>query len=107
MRGRKKDARDVVLEKVEGAHRGLVQLAGNIARKLAIKNGRVSSPEVWRALWDKAAHDEELRQELEKADPRWMGAVFNHYRWHRVGWEANGSHKRPVSVWELQPELVG
>lgn len=98
-------ARDEAIEKVGASCSDLVRMANEIARKIAKKEGRVSSPQVWKVLWERAAHDDGLRRELEDSDPRWMGAVFHHRQWHRLGWEAAGSHKRPVSIWQLQPEL--
>lgn len=36
---------------------------------------------------------------LDSIDARWIGAVFRGGGWKRIGWEATGSHARPVAVW--------
>ncbi len=107
LRGRSEEAdgRDVGLARTGGANHDLIVIAQKIARKIAKANGTVSSPEVWSELWDLAANDDGLKSRLEEADPRWMGVVFVHRQWRRLRWDSKGSHKRPVSVWELQPEL--
>jgi hypothetical protein len=96
---------DLAIDKLAGAYKELVVLAQGIARKIAKADKQVSSPDVWKHLWEMAEHDDGLKTKLTEADPRWMGVVFRHRQWYRVGWKANGSHKRPVSIWELQPEL--
>jgi hypothetical protein len=96
---------DLAIEKLADAYKQLVARAQGIAREIAKADKQVSSPDVWKKLWEAAEHDDALKSQLSEADPRWMGVVFRHRQWFRVGWKANGSHKRPVSIWELQPEL--
>jgi hypothetical protein len=96
---------DLAIEKLAGAYKALVSRAQGIAREFAKANKQVCSTDVWKKLAEQAEYDDALKSMLSEADPRWMGVVFRHRQWFRVGWKASGSHKRPVSIWELQPEL--
>jgi hypothetical protein len=88
---------------IEGMRRtyraGLVEVARGIARRMATENGSVTSTQVLDAL--RADPDWSLR--VAEVDARFMGLVFRSEReWKRVGWSPDGSHSRPVSVWELR-----
>lgn len=90
-------ARDEALDRLEEAREALIAEAKKVARTLALQRGRITSVEVFQAL-RAFGYDEAL----DNADPRWMGCVFRGDGWKRVGWEATGSHKRPVAVWTLE-----
>jgi hypothetical protein len=90
-------ARDRALDLLE-KHRGdLVAVARSVANRIAIRNGTVTSPEVlaeMRAIG--------LGDALDTVDRRFMGCVFR-TGWKRVGYSPEGSHKRPVAVWQRRP----
>ncbi len=92
--------RDQALDLLAETRARLVGAARILATAIAQERGRVTSPEVLKAM--QAGYGPELAQ----VDPRFMGVVFRNTkgsarRWRRVGWESKGSHARPVAVWEL------
>lgn len=67
----------------------LLTQARRVAKRLARKNGYVTSTQVLSHL-----------DVPEDVDKRFMGQVFGKSRgWRRVGFEKTGSHGRPVTVW--------
>jgi hypothetical protein len=92
-------ARDRALDAIERTRGTLVSQAQQIAEEIFRAKGRVSSSDVWAVIEQRAKTSLVLAAQLVQADPRWIGAVFRH-GWRRVGYEATGSHKRPVAVWE-------
>lgn len=79
-------------------HRGtLIEAAVAVAVRIATDRGRVTSTEVLAVL----RSDPEWRAKVAAADRRFMGPVFRRKMWRRIGWEATGSHARPVAIWEL------
>lgn len=89
--------RDEALDHLEVRRLYLINCADDIARKIAKEKGSVTSTEVLEILRDEL--DEEM---LIGVDMRFMGAVFRSGKgWIRLGWEATGSHCRPVSRWKL------
>lgn len=93
--------RDQALDTLAEARALLVAAARSSAMMIAMRDGRVTSPEVLAALREGGyAH------QLDRVDPRFMGVVFRNKkdaprRWHRLGWENTGSHCRPVAIWGL------
>lgn len=90
-----KAERDRALDLFEENRRELLSAARKCANELYSLNGRVTAPEVFASLraggWGDA---------LDQVDPRFMGGVFREGTgWRRVGWENEGSHRRPVSIW--------
>lgn len=92
-------ARDRVLDALEAHRKPLVEVGHAVACSIWLAKGRVSSSDVWDVIEKRAKTDLGLAAQLVAADPRWLGAVFRR-GWRRIGYEATGSHKRPVSVWE-------
>jgi len=86
--------RDCALDHLEVTRLYLINLARDLAARLAKMKGTVTSSEVLFLLRS------EVPEMLEKVDPRFMGAVFRS-GWIRVGFEHTGSHCRPVSRWRL------
>lgn len=89
--------RDQALDRLQQWRAGLVEVARDIAIRLARQRGRVTSVEVFAEMRAQGYDDA-----LDAVDPRWMGAVFNEDIWSREGWETTGSHKRPVAIWSLR-----
>ena len=85
-------ALDAKLELIHKSRAELIAMATKVAQRLCVKNGEVTSTEVWNVLKKKNI-------DVSAHDPRWMGAVFHASKWRRTRYEATGSHKRPVSVW--------
>ena len=88
--------RDDALSRLAAHRKGLIDAAVAIALSIARDEGSVTSPQVMEVM---------LRQGLltqgDDIDRRFLGVVFRHKRWRRVGWSESGSHKRPVPIWEL------
>ena len=86
-------ARDEALDRLEGTRRELIEVASEMARNLCELRGSVTSTEVAITMrgigWG---------SEMDAVDPRWLGAVFRR-GWKRIGYEATGSHGRPVARW--------
>ena len=89
--------RDLAIDRLEAKHCALIAIALGYAVAHARRMGSVTSVEVWRLL----ELDPRAPALVAQADPRWMGAVFRAKMWRRVGWEASGSHGRPVARWSL------
>jgi len=89
-------ARDEALEALDAARADLIAEARKIAHQLARQRGRVTSVEVFQAMYSYGYEDK-----LRAVDGRFMGCVFRTGEWVRVKWESTGSHKRPVAVWTL------
>lgn len=97
---REAHARDVALDRIEWSRAKLVKHGRAVAVTLCARNGRVTSTEVMTEMMRQAKDDAGLAEELDGADPRWLGAVFRGGTgWRRIGWDHSGSHKRPVAVW--------
>jgi hypothetical protein len=88
--------RDAALDVLADKRADLIEIARDVAIRLARRRHRVTSVEVFAALraqgYDKS---------LDAADPRWMGVVFREPIWERQGFETTGSHRRPVAIWKL------
>lgn len=87
--------RDAALDLLEEKRRVLIAMAKAAAMEIWSKHGRVTGPEVFALLveWGNA-------ETLAAVDPRFMGAVFRiGAGWKRAGYEPQGSHGRPVSIW--------
>lgn len=88
---RERAERDRVLDVLEQRRARLVQAAKLQAVALYEKHGYVTSVMVLAAMerngWD-----------MDGIDRRFMGPVFR-TGWRRIGWEATGSHGRPVAKW--------
>ena len=95
--GRETDAREAALDNLDRYRVGLVEIAREIAVRLAQRRSRITSVEVF-AEMRAQGYDEAL----DAVDPRWMGAVFREEIWFREGWETTGSHRRPVAIWSLR-----
>lgn len=92
-------AKDAALNLLEEKRAELISCATQIAQEIARQQGTVTSPAVLARL------QEEFPEAVAGVDRRFMGAVFRRNRgWTRVGWAAQGSHSRPVSVWKLTDE---
>jgi hypothetical protein len=93
------EARDAALNLLEDKRAELIACAMQIAQEIAQQLGTVTSPAVLVRL------QAECPEAVAGVDRRFMGAVFRRSRgWTRVGWAAQGSHSRPVSVWKLTDE---
>ena len=93
------EARDTALNLLEEKRAELISCAMQIAQEIAQQQGTVTSPAVLDRL------QKEHPEAVAGVDRRCMGAVFRRSRgWTRVGWAAQGSHSRPVSVWKLTDE---
>lgn len=83
--------RDRVLDLLEERRRKLIQAVKLQAVAIYERRGYVTSVLVLQALerngWD-----------MDGIDRRFMGPVFR-TGWRRIGWEATGSHCRPVAKW--------
>lgn len=70
--------------------------AERIARAIAKRRGRVTSPEV-QAKMKRLGYGPELNIHGKKV---FNGRLFREGPcWHRIGWETTGSHGRPVPIW--------
>jgi len=88
--------RDEVLDALGQTRAALIRKAGEIALRIAHRKGNVTSVEVFDEL-----KREGLGPMLTLYDPRWIGAVFRSGNgWRKQGYSTDGSHGRPVSVWE-------
>lgn len=99
-RVRETKARDEALDRLEEARRNIIAAGKRIARRLASDNGRVTSTEVLATM----RADAEYADDLRKFDPRWAGCLFLGDEWVPIGYEAEGSHRRPVRIWALSGE---
>ncbi len=88
------DRRDEALDLLAKYRTELVEAARAFALHLAHEHGRVTSPQVIRAMRDAG-----WGSRLDQVDARFMGAVFRK-GWERIGYEPGGSHARPVSIWK-------
>lgn len=89
---RERIERDNALDRLEVSRSYLINLARDFAEKLELAKGRVTSSEVLFLLRS------QVPEMVQNVDPRFMGAVFRK-GWERIGFEATGSHCRPVSIW--------
>lgn len=88
--------RDAALDLLEESRPRLIQKAREIALELVTIHGTVTGVRVMKELKARGFYD-------GSKDPRFMGAVFRKGNgWARVGYSAEGSHRCPVSVWELK-----
>jgi hypothetical protein len=95
-RVREKAKRDGVLDVFAATRAALIRRATEIALKLATDTGTVTSVQVFDVM-----RSEGLGPMLDEVDPRWIGAVFREGNgWRRKTYISDGSHGRPVSVWE-------
>jgi len=86
-------ARDSALTLLQATRADIIAKAMGIAVRLAKKNGSVTSTEVLERLRDEGCDPDQF-------DKRFIGVIFR-YGWKRIGFKPLGSHKRPVSVWQL------
>lgn len=85
--------RDQALDALAEHRAELIRRATAIAIELEKIHGSVTSVMVFGRM-------RELGIDVDDSvDPRWMGVVFRR-GWRRVGIRNDGSHKRPVAVWE-------
>lgn len=91
--------RDDALGKLEKYRGSLISVAFNVARDIALSEGRVTSTDVLHRL----RADPTWGPRIANVDPRFMGPVFRRKCWRRIGYTPNGSHGRPVSIWEYSP----
>lgn len=91
-----KQKRDAILDVLAAQRSELVHAARQWALHLVQENGTVTSPQVLARLREEGWSDH-----LDRVDARFMGVVFRK-GWRRVGWENQGSHARPVSIWERE-----
>ena len=92
-------ARDQALLRLHEAREHLIAAAKDVARRIAKDRNRVTSVEVLATMHE----DPELHAEMARHDPRWVGCVFRGPEWRTCGWEREGSHRRPVRVWQYCP----
>ncbi len=74
----------------------LIRDATEIMREILRERGRVTSTDVRARMVERGLIHRERAFGL---DPRWIGAVFIGAGLVRVGWEATGTHGRPVAIW--------
>lgn len=86
--------RDEALDKLEKARTDLLVYGRRVADALVRAQGTVTSIDVLAQL-RREGYD------VDAFDKRWIGAVFRR-GWVRVGYEATGSHGRPVARWALK-----
>lgn len=97
MDDREEAKRDLALDSLADARALLVGAARSRARMIAMRNGRVTSPEVLEALREGG-----YGPQLDRVDRRFMGVVFRPASaWECVGRENTGSHRRSVPIWRL------
>lgn len=91
--------RDQVLDILAETRADLIAAARAIARRIALDKGRVSSPEVLRAM-----RAEGYGPQLSRVKAQFMGVVFRKAAgWHLLRYAQDGaSHGRPVAIWELR-----
>jgi len=88
-------ARDEALGLLIKYRSELIELARATAHRLAYNHGYVTAPMVRSDLEARG-----IRVAGPGLDPRWLGGVFMRGSgWRRIGWEATGSHGRPVAMW--------
>ena len=91
-----KKARDEALERLSRVRKHLVEKANEVAIRIALGRGTVTSTEVFDEMFHMGHADA-----MNMVDPRWMGAVFRKGRgWIKVGYATQGSHGRPIPVWK-------
>lgn len=83
---------DPVQKSVSDIREELIAAARIVAEKIYMAKGRVTGPEVLRAL------EKSLADKMQRVDHRFVGVVFKR-GWKRIGYENTGSHCRPVSIW--------
>ncbi len=95
-------ARDAALDLLEEHRAPLIEIARAVAQELAIRHGRVTSPDVVQELRARGYGDM-----IDAVDKRFMGAVFRSGNgWERIGFENLGSHRQPISVWRKRGDLL-
>lgn len=86
---------ELAIGRLETSTAELIEAAHEVAVELSEVNGSVTSPHVLRAM-----RQTKHAGAVAAADRRFMGAVFRRPGWRRVGYSSEGSHCRPVSVWQ-------